>query len=305
MKNKLLIILLTAVCSAMTFSGLAQDKRRHITPVQNANTRTQSVNEGSTDTARINAAIRARSTHYHNDRGQVVYVDTITGVQWIDSMAFLPAKKMKYPLLESASAGLNLWDPIMRVFGQKYGLADIHLSVSLHNRYRPSLVMGLGQALRHSDIPKYTYRSPLSVFFKLGCEYNFLFNSNPDYQFYAGAYYGITPFSFSVDNFKVGSDYWDSDVNGSIPSQKCVAGYYELVAGLRVKLYGPISAGWTFKFHGLAHCSKPSGGEPWYIPGYGTRGRSVTGAFSVYYTMDLSRFNRGNATTDSHEADSE
>lgn len=297
--KKALLILLAAVILAGT-SSWSQERKRRMTPVDNPATTTQSVNETSADTARINAKRRASSVSYVDDRGQTVYVDTVTGEEWADSAAVGRVPKMEFPLFHALSVGVNVWDPLMRAFGQDYGLADAWVELSLHNRYKPVFEVGLGAASHRASTGKFYYRSPTSVFFRLGANYNFLFNSNPDYQLYAGARYGFAPFSYSISDVIVDSPYWDESVKFDIPSQKATAGWFELMIGLRVKLWGPISAGWSFKYHQILHQSKGSYGEPWYIPGYGSRKGAVTGSFSIVYTLPLGHLNKAKAANVIH-----
>lgn len=271
----------TAVMGQQTQSG------RRITPVDNAATTTQAINELAGDTAVLNSQRRARSVHYHDDQGRTVYVDTISGEEWIDSLALPKVAKMEYPLLYSASVGVNIWDPVMRLFGQKYGLVGFSAQVNLHNRYIPVVEVGLGHAANTPAGMNFSYRSPMSVYFKLGANYNFLYNSNPDYQFYAGLRYGFSPFSYSIDNITIDQGYWDVVEHPVIPSQHATVGWVEFALGLKVKLVGPVSAGWTFLYHGILHQSHPKYGDPWYIPGYGTRNGSITGAFTIYYTLPI------------------
>jgi hypothetical protein len=276
------MIVLTAV------NAFADQPKRRISPVNNAATETQAINEAKTDTARINAARRAASTQYTDDNGNVFYIDTITGEKWVDSTAIKVAKKrMKYPLLHSTALGVNIWDPVMRVFGQKYGLTSAWLELSLYNRYKPIVEVGLGHANYAPADGNFTYTSPLSVFFKLGMNYNFMFNSSPDYQFMAGLKYGFTPFSYSINNVTVNSPYWNETAEFDIPAQHATVGWLEFTLGLRVKIWGPISAGWEFKYHARLHESKNQYGDPWYIPGYGTRSSSLAGSFSISYTLPL------------------
>lgn len=282
------ILIIMAVAAIVVMMPVTAQRRR-MTPVDNPSTVTQSVNETKNDTARINAARRARSVHYHDDEGNVVYLDTVTGEEWRDSTAIMALPKMKYPLIFEGAVGVNIWDPVMRAFGQHYGLADAWVELSLHNRYKPIFEFGLGQAKYTPSDGNYTYKSPTSVYFRLGANYNFLYNSSPDYQFFGGLRYGFSPFSYSVTNITVDSPYWDETVGFDIPSRNATAGWLEVVFGLKVKLWGPISAGWTIKYSSLLHCSTSANGKPWYIPGFGTRGTSLGGSFSISYTLPLNK----------------
>ena len=129
----------------------------------------------------------------------------------------------------------------------------------------------------------------MSVYFKIGADYNFLYNSNPDYQWFVGLRYGFAPFSWAVDDITLDSGYWGETTRFGIPSQNATAGWAEFHVGLRVKLFGGISAGWFVKFHSLLHESHNVHGEPWYIPGFGTRGQAITGSFSISYTLPLNK----------------
>lgn len=296
MAGRLKYILLTLIICTLTLAVDAQsNSRRRMTPVENQSTMTQSVNEARNDSTRIKEARMARSTHFHDEQGRTVYIDTVTGEQWIDSAALVPVVKMKYPLWDAASVSVDVWDPLMRAFGQKYGLFGAAVELSLHNRYKPVFELGLGQAKNTPSGNNYTYRSPMSMFFRLGMNYNFLYNSSPDYQFYGGMRYGFSSFSYSVENVTVDVPYWDETARFDIPSQRSTVGWFELVFGLRVKIWGPISAGWAFKYHTILHESKQTYGKAWYIPGFGSRNAAVTGAFSFTYTFSLDKLNKPSA----------
>ncbi|MDE6134008.1 MAG: hypothetical protein K2F79_00335, partial [Muribaculaceae bacterium] len=176
---------------------------------------------------------------------------------------------------------------------------------SLHNRYKPVIEIGLGTANATPSGMNYTYRSPTSVYFKIGANYNFLYNSNPDYSFFAGLHYGISPFSYSVTDISLDSPYWDETQIFSIPSRRVTAGWLEVSIGLRVKLWGPISAGWSLAYKARLHESRSAYGQPWYIPGYGSRSNPLGGSFSISYTIPMDRMNksRKNAVIEEGPAD--
>ncbi len=268
--------------------------QRRISPVETPATATQAINETATDTARINARRRAASISYVDDRGLTIYVDTITNTEWTDSAALRQSRvpRMQVPLWHTVSVGIDIWDPVMRIFGQQHGIAGAWAQLSLHNRYKPIIEAGLGAASHRASTGNFLYRSPLSFFMKIGADYNFLYNSNPDYQFTAGLRYGVSPFSYSVDDVRLPDSYWGETATFNIPAQHVTVGWFEVTVGLRVKLWGPVSAGWQFKFHSILHQSAAPYGRPWYIPGYGTRGTPITGSFSVVYTIPLSGLNK-------------
>lgn len=134
MKSRLItmaLIFLLALAPAW-----ARQKRR-ASAVNTAAAVTQPINETEGDTARFNAQMRKRPKTYVNNDGFMVYVDSITGDEWIDSTVISRVPKMEYPLFHALTVGVNVWDPVMRAFGQKYGIADAWVELSLHNRYKP------------------------------------------------------------------------------------------------------------------------------------------------------------------------
>ncbi|MDE6276993.1 MAG: hypothetical protein K2M06_02690 [Muribaculaceae bacterium] len=270
--------------------------RRRITPVNNAATRTQHVNETRNDTARINAQRRARSTSYTDDKGSIVFVDTLTGEQWVDSSLIARVPRMTKPLIYSGSIGVNIWDPVMRIFGQHYGLIDAWVQLNMHNRYLPVFELGVGQTDHRPVTGNYTFHVPASVYFRLGADYNFFYNSNPDYLLLAGLRYGFSPFRYGVRDIVLDTDYWHETATFDIPLRSATAGWLELRLGVRVKIWGPISMGWYFKYSKMLHESKNTAGQPSYVPGFGTRGPGIGGSFSIIYTIPLTHLNKSKAT---------
>ncbi|MCC8113576.1 MAG: DUF6048 family protein [Bacteroidales bacterium] len=285
-RPRFIIAIVAALCLVAALQGWSQ---RKVTPINTPATATQPINEFGNDTARINARMRATMVHYHDENGNVIYVDTITGREWRDSTAMKAKKPMQYPLWHAVSVGVDIWNPVMRAFGQHFGLIDFSAQLSIHNRYKPVFETGLGLANNTPADNNFTYKSPLSIYFRVGMDYNFLYNSSPDYQFLGGLRFGFSPFSYSIEDITISSTYWDLDAHPTIPGQHATVLWWEVAFGLRVKLWGPISAGWTFRFHSIMHDYKGEYGRPWYIPGYGSRGGAINGSFTIAYTIPLNK----------------
>lgn len=284
-----IIIALMAALAAMAWWPAAAQRRA--TPINTPQTATQPINELANDTARINARMRASMAHYHDENGNIVYVDTVTGREWRDSSAIkAEKKKMSYPLIYSAAVGVDIWNPVMRAFGQKHGLIDFTAQLSLHNRYITVVETGVGMARNTPPANNFTYKTPLSWYIKAGADYNFLYNADTSaYQFIAGLRFGIAPFTYNITGITIDPGYWGEAAHPVIPSQQVTVGWVELALGLRVKLWGPISAGWTLRYHSILAESKCPYGKPWYIPGYGSRHGAITGSFTIFYNISLSR----------------
>ena len=63
--------------------------------------------------------------------------------------------------------------------------------------------------------------------------------------------------------------------------QSCLSVYGEAVAGLKVKIAGPLSLGWSVRYRAGQHNS--NGKSPWFVPGAGTG--PLNFSFSAYLTF--------------------
>lgn len=286
------VIAVSILCLALVMPCLAQ---RKITPVKSRPA------TGVVPTAeRKKEDDKSHLAEMRDAQGNVVFVDTITGMEWVDSTANEKSKKMIYPRMESLTLGVNVWDPAMRLLGSDYGGFDVSAELSLYNRYKPVFEFGMGASDITPDGQNYTFHTPLSPYFKIGINYNFLFNSNPRYQLYAGIRYGFTPYKYEVKDVTLPPGYWKEQVGFDIPSQSATAGYFEFMAGVRVEMWKNISLGWSVKYHTILHESKSQYGQPMYIPGYGKRGGSFTGSFTISYTIPF--YNREELEKEAHPA---
>lgn len=259
--------------------------QRRITPVNTPATVTQSINE-----TRRDSVDRSRLVKMEDADGKVILVDTVTGKEFVDSVEMeKQIPKMIYPLLNSVTVSVDLWSPITRAFGNSYGLIGFAGQLNMHNRYIPTLEIGLGNADYNPENNNYHYKSPIAPFFKIGADYNFLYNSNPDYLLFAGLRFGFTAFSYKVTDITIGENYWTPEQIINIPSQHANASYYELLIGLRVTVLKNLSVGWCIRYHNIMHSTSNKYGDPYYIPGMGAKGTKVGASISVYYTIPLKK----------------
>lgn len=280
-------ILLPSMALAAVLTVNAQ---RRVTPVNTPATATQHINENK---AKGDSIDRSRLVEMTDSHGNTILVDTITGTEFVDTtVTERKVPKMIYPLLHSASVSFDLFTPATRAFGTKYGLGEIAAELNLHNRYIPVVEIGLGQADNTPEDNNYTYRTPVAPFFRIGMNYNFLYQSNPDYLIMAGIRYGFTPFRFEVTDITQLPGYWDEPMTYSIPSQNVTAGYFQILLALRVRVVDNISLGWSVRYQSLLHDTDTPYGNAWYIPGYGPRNRSINATFSISYTVSLTKFNK-------------
>lgn len=279
--------ILILMCVMFAVTAMAQ---RRITPVANPEnkrpeTETPAVKEvkpGETP-QRPASVIETRDME-----GRVVLVDTISGVEYHDTIT-VKAPPTVYPRFTAVSVGVNVWDALARLTGQQYGVGGVWAELSIHNWFKPMVEVGLGMADYMPKDESYRYKSGMAPYFKIGLNYNFLYNSTPDYSVYLGLRYGISSFSYRVEDVTAVNGYWDESTSLNVPSQHATAGYFEFLFGLRVQIWRNISLGWELRVHKLLHQGAHPYGDPWYIPGFGTEGSLFSGAFSVSYTLPLQR----------------
>ena len=278
--RQLIITAITALCLLCSGSALAQRRINPVVPPPPTAGTKKETKKAEFDKSRL--------AETRDAQGNIVLVDTVTGSEYVDTTAIAAPVGNIYPLLHAVTVGVDIWDPAMRILGQKYGGIGFWGELSLHNRFKPVFEFGLSSADIRPDDMNYTFKSPLAPYFKIGMNYNIFYNSNPDYQLLFGVRYAFTPFSFSVEDITSGNGYWDNPPF-NIPSQSTTAGYFELVASIKVKIYRNISLGWQLKYHSLVHEGKCGYGKPMYIPGFGKRGTPIAGGFSIMYTLPLNK----------------
>lgn len=218
--------------------------------------------------------------------GRVVLVDTLSGKEYHDSIPTVQPRTV-YPRLHALVVGANLWDAVARITGQQYGVGSVWAELSLYNWLKPYVELGLGTADYLPKDESYHYKSGLAPYFKLGMNYNFLYRSETDYSAYAGLRFGFTSFSYEVVDVDSRNSYWNETAPLSVPSQEASISYLEVLFGLRVRVWRDISLGWELKMHRILRQGVHAYGNPWYIPGFGTKGSTFSGAFSVSYTLPM------------------
>lgn len=277
-----------AAVAVFLLCAVALPAQRRVTPVKAGSKNITGINETKHEADTLD---RSKLVSVTDDQGNTVLVDTITGKEVPDTIGGLNqgrVPKMLNPLLFSASVGVDLWDPLMRAFGQSYGVIGFSAELNLHNRYIPVVEIGLGNADNTPAKQNYTYHVGLSPYFRIGANYNFLYNSNPDYQFVAGLRFGWSRFSYQLRGVTINDGYWSTQpAEVDFPKQTSSVTYINVLFGLRVKIWRQISMGWNIRFRAILHETDQPSGEPWYIPGYGARNGIITGSFSVFYTFSL------------------
>lgn len=280
-----IVAILFALC--VLIGALAQD--RTVNPVVPVTSRPLPPVKEPKQSKPEHSARPASVIEVTDDLGNSLFLDTISGNEWVDSMALAQPKVIGniYPLWDAVSVGVDAWPALGRAFGQKQGLVGFWGRLSLHNRFFPVFEAGISSAATTPAEMSFTYRQPLAPYFKIGLDYNFFYNSNPDYQVFALLRYGLSHFRYYVDDVTLTGGYWDTTDRLSLPPQSTTTGNLEIGAGIVVKIWGPFSAGWNIRYHKILHHSAETYGAPWSVPGFGTRTSELGVQLSLIYTIPL------------------
>ena len=139
MMKRLIYILVLIVAN-----GLPSIAQRRITPVNPNLSRPESKVEKTEDGKEkpdMSRYIEARDA-----QGNTFLIDSVTGEEYVDSAALKEKDVIKYPKFHEVTIGLNVWDPVMRLLGQKYGGVVVWGELSIHNRFKPVFELGEGTA---------------------------------------------------------------------------------------------------------------------------------------------------------------
>lgn len=194
-----------------------------------------------------------------------------------------------YPALTSLRVSVGVLDPVLQLFGQKYGSVDVGLTLNLWNRLQPVVELGLGRASDTPDDMNFTYKGKLSPYARVGANYNFLFKKVPDYQVYLGVRAGYSTFKYDITDVHIDPGYWQENADFDLKGEKSHALWGEVAAGISVKVWRQFSAGWEVKYQAIFNYKKNDHSRPWFVPGFGPRDRHWGFAFKLSYTLPLSR----------------
>lgn len=205
--------------------------------------------------------------HYYDKHGDPLK-EPVMFLATLDTVT-KPKSKPVYPIYNGVTVGVNFGDVLNYALGHKYAGFDLHADVSLHNWFFPALELGVGYANDAPERKNFTYRVKPSFYAKAGINYNFMYKSDPAYQVFLGLRAAFSSFNWTVEDVTVSNDYWQDSERFSMEQRHSTAFWGEALAGVKVKIVGNFSLGWTLRYKFPFHISTDGPDDPWYIPGYG------------------------------------
>lgn len=218
--------------------------------------------------------------HYYDKHGNALD-EPVRFLAVLDTVT-KPKSKPLYPLYNGWSLGANFGEAIFMAAGQKYASFDLWADISLFNWFFPVVEAGIGFADSTPKESNFTYKTSPSFYAKVGFNYNFMYKSDPAYQLFAGFRVGFSSFKYDIENVTISNGYWDETQTINMRGLKASAIYGEALLGIKVKIVGPFSLGWTGRYHFKMKVNSKSASTPWFIPGYGANSPFAVTVSAIY-----------------------
>lgn len=221
--------------------------------------------------------------HYYDRHGEPLQ----TPVRFLAELDTVTKAKSAptYHAFNGVSIGANFFDAIMMAIGQRRAGFDISADCSIHNWFFPVVEAGIGFSDARPDDGRCHFKVAPTPYLRVGMNYNFLYKSNPDYQFYLGLRAGWSTFGYDIYSIQAGSEYYMADGPTQRTGLRSTAFYGQALAGLKVKIWRGLFMGWSVRYNFNIHQSYSDPDYPaWFTPGKGTS-TPIMATFSIGWTF--------------------
>ena len=158
------------------------------------------------------------------------------------------------------------------------------IDLNIRNKLLPTIELGRAH-LEQTGETGVLYTTT-GNFLKVGFNKPIIYNASTHDMFYVGLHYGFSSFNYDLRNLSFSGGYWGQPTITSILGEHAYAGWFDAVAGVRVKVLGPISLGWSIHYRNVLHISNGDNSVPQYIPGYGQNVNPYAGInANLYYKL--------------------
>lgn len=209
-------------------------------------------------------------------------------------------EEVHYPLYNGISVGVDLWGPGSALLGGDFLSSEVVVDVNLKNRFFPIAELGYGTTDTWNE--KGIHYKSNAPYFRVGMDYNALFNKKHGHMILVGLRYGASSFKYDINALGpsdpiyggvVGNPNLEDDIwGGSLPyNHKGMKGsmqWAEFCVGIRAKLSEVLYMGWALRFKFKLSASTDEYGDPWYVPGFGEYGSNTMGvSYTITYKLPL------------------
>ena len=164
-----------------------------------------------------------------------------------------------------------------------YGQYEAALRIDLKDKYFPILEIGYGKA-DAKDVSTNLHYKTGAPYFRIGVDFNLLKNKHDIYRLYGGFRYAFTSYKFDVNSPGTTDPVWGEIAPYSANGIKARYQWLEAVAGVDVKISGPLHLGWSVRCRRRLFHDDGTIGNTWYVPGFGKQsGSRLGGTFNLIF----------------------
>lgn len=195
-----------------------------------------------------------------------------------------PKPVVRIPLYQGIQIGAEFGKPLSGLLNGENSYS-IKADLNLKNTWFPTLELGHGEFDRTSQNSIHAVVS--GNYCKIGLNKSLSYLGNKaENVFFAGLHYGFSSFNYSLDHLQWYPQYWGTPAASGMNNQEGRLGWLEIQLGVRVRVLGPFSLGWTGQYKSALHSSGSSISNPPFAPGFGENTNPMGGiALHVYYKL--------------------
>ncbi len=193
--------------------------------------------------------------------------------------------KYRYPVLNGLSVSVNLFSPVMSLFGKGYANYEAGVTLDVHHRFFPQASAGVGYCDATST-DEVRYKSALRPFLKVGMMYNFKYNDlQPDDFWGVFARVGFARDQADIWNLYYTDGYWAEQGPLRIDNVSYNSCWLEIGGSIKVKVMRHLSLGWDLSFKPFLYRGDSRQAESYFVSGYGSTASKLGFAFHLYYDV--------------------
>jgi hypothetical protein len=179
------------------------------------------------------------------------------------------------------SVGADLISGAKTVFRDDLDWLNFFATVEFY-RYNFNVEYGTETRTMTNETDTYTTQGS---YFRFGPDVNFLFKDPDKSSLFLGARYSLNSFSDELQ-YTLPNPFW-GDQQAFLENERLNADWFELVGGIRVKLFQKVWLGYTGRFKFAVDTFEDELLIPNYIPGYGRADLRSTWEFNYWIIFRL------------------
>jgi len=175
--------------------------------------------------------------------------------------------------------------PANYYYGYSWLRTEAQLKVNLNNQFFPVIALGYAKCDDTTEGIQYKTAAP---YLRMGIDYNLRWKNQNDNQLLLGFRYGFSSFEYDLSAPAIEDGIWGGTNEINYQNEASSAHWLELLIGIQTKIWGPILAGWDFRYMVSMNVKDNDNTKPYYVPGYGENsGPNFMFTYRIIYKLPL------------------